>query len=123
MCCNGCSISVTFYINEVVQMTGKERYKNVLSRRPTDCVPVSPDTSNMIPCRLTGRPFWDIYLYHKIPLWKAYIDCARHFGFDSFVDGSMPYTVVEGITVTSETLRQGLTRSVKNLLLIKTMNA
>lgn len=95
MCCNGCSISVTFYINEVVQMTGKERYKNVLSRRPTDCVPVSPDTSNMIPCRLTGRPFWDIYLYHKIPLWKAYIDCARHFGFDSFVDGSMPYTVVD----------------------------
>ncbi len=50
-----------------------------------DCVPVAPDTSNMIPCRLTGKPFWDIYLYSNPPLWMAYIDCARHFGFDGWL--------------------------------------
>lgn len=56
-----------------------------LRREKADCVPVSPDTSNMIPCRLTGKDFWDIYLYQDPPLWKAYIDCAKHFGFDGFV--------------------------------------
>jgi len=43
-----------------------------------DCVPAAPDMSNMIPCRLTGKPFWDIYLYHDPPLWMAYGDqCGR----------------------------------------------
>jgi uroporphyrinogen decarboxylase len=56
----------------------------MLNQQP-DMVPVAPDTSNMIPCRLTGKPFWDIYLYNDPPLWKAYIDCAKHFGFDGWL--------------------------------------
>ncbi|MCR4620877.1 MAG: hypothetical protein K5663_02230 [Clostridiales bacterium] len=59
----------------------------VLSGEIPDCVPVSPDVSNMIPARMTGLPFWDIYLYQKVPQWKAYIDCVRHFGFDALMDG------------------------------------
>jgi hypothetical protein len=47
-----------------------------------DCVPVCPDISNMIPCRLTGKPFWDIYVYKNPPLWKAYIDAVRYFDID-----------------------------------------
>jgi uroporphyrinogen decarboxylase len=39
----------------------------------------------MIPCRLTGKPFWDIYLYNDPPLWRAYIDAVRHFGFDGWL--------------------------------------
>lgn len=71
-------------------MTSRERLLAVLRGEVPDCVPVSPDTSNMIPARLTGLPFWDIYLYQKIPQWKAYIDCVKHFGFDSFMDGYAP---------------------------------
>lgn len=68
-------------------MTSRERLLTVMKGGIPDCVPVSPDVSNMIPARLTGLPFWDIYLYQKIPQWKAYIDCVKYFGFDSFMDG------------------------------------
>ena len=37
----------------------------------------------MIPARLTGRPFWDIYVYQDPPLWKAYIDAAKYFDIDA----------------------------------------
>ena len=47
-----------------------------------DCVPVCPDVSNMVPCRLTGKPFWDIYVYRNPPLWKAHIEAVKHSGFD-----------------------------------------
>jgi len=50
-----------------------------------DRVPVAPDMSNMIPCRLTGQPFWDIYLYQNPPLWRAYIDAVNYFGTDGWM--------------------------------------
>ena len=68
-------------------MTSRERLQCVLKGGIPDHVPVAPDTSNMIPARLTGKPFWDLYLYQGPPIWKAYIDCVRHFGFDSLMDG------------------------------------
>ncbi len=71
-------------------MTSRERLLAVIRGEIPDCVPVAPDTSNMIPARLTGKPFWDIYLYQEIPIWKAYIDCVKHFGFDSLMDGYVP---------------------------------
>lgn len=68
-------------------MTSRERLSTVLRGGIPDCVPVAPDTSNMIPARLTGKPFWDIYIWQDPPLWKAYIDCVKRFGFDSLMDG------------------------------------
>jgi len=56
-----------------------------MNRQP-DMVPVSPDMSNMIPARLTGQPFWDIYLYNDPPLEQAYIEAVKHFGFDGWSD-------------------------------------
>jgi uroporphyrinogen decarboxylase len=44
----------------------------------------------MIPCRLTGKPFWDIYLYHDPPLWQAYIEVVRYFGFDGWLHATGP---------------------------------
>lgn len=49
-----------------------------------DMVPVAPDISNMIPCRLTGKPFWDIYYHNDPPLWRAYLDAVRYFGMDGW---------------------------------------
>ena len=68
-------------------MTSKERMLVAMKGGQPDYVPVAPDTSNMIPCRLTGKPFWDIYLYQDPPLWEAYINTAKHFGFDGWLPG------------------------------------
>ncbi len=68
-------------------MTSRERLLNVLRGDIPDCVPVAPDFSNMIPARLTGKPFWDLYLYNDPPIWEAYINCAKHFNIDSVMDG------------------------------------
>lgn len=71
-------------------MTPRERLQTVLSGGIPDCVPVAPDFSNMIPARLTGKPFWDLYLYRDPPIWEAYVDCAKHFNIDSLMDGYFP---------------------------------
>jgi len=66
-------------------VTSRERMVTAMLNKQPDRVPVAPDMSNMIPCRLTGKPFWDIYLHNDPPLWKAYIDAAKHFGFDGWL--------------------------------------
>lgn len=71
-------------------MTGRERLLTVLQGNLPDCVPVAPDFSNMIPCAMTGKPFWDIYLYEEIPCWKAYLDAAKYFDIDALMDGYVP---------------------------------
>lgn len=73
-------------------MTPRERLQAVLAGKIPDCVPVSPDFSNMIPARLTGKPFWDLYLYNDPPIWEAYINCARHFNIDALMDGYFWYS-------------------------------
>jgi len=66
-------------------MNSKQRMLTAMQNGQPDMVPVAPDISNMIPCRLTGGPFWDIYIYKKIPLWKAYINAVRYYGFDGWL--------------------------------------
>ena len=78
-------------------MNHRERLLTVLNGGIPDCVPVAPDFSNMIPARLTGMPFWDLYLYHKKPIWEAYIECAKRFDIDSVMDGYFPLTFPEEI--------------------------
>jgi uroporphyrinogen decarboxylase len=49
----------------------------------------------MIPARLTGKPFWQLYLYNDPPIWEAYIDAAKHFDIDSVMDGYCPLVFPE----------------------------
>jgi uroporphyrinogen decarboxylase len=63
-------------------MTHRERILAVLHGRLPDCVPVCPDISNMVPCRLTGKPFWNVYVSQDPPLWKAYIDAVKRYDID-----------------------------------------
>jgi uroporphyrinogen decarboxylase len=73
-------------------MTSRERMLTAIQNQQPDRVPVAPDTSNMIPCRLTGKPFWEVYYFREPPLWRAYIETVRHFGFDGwFTDGTLQY--------------------------------
>jgi uroporphyrinogen decarboxylase len=62
----------------------------ILCGQMPDRVPAAPDTSNMIPAKLTGKPFWDIYLFKDPPQWLAYLNCVKHFGIDSLMDGFAP---------------------------------
>ena len=71
-------------------MTSRQRLLCVLRGGIPDCVPVAPDISQMVPCRLIGKPFWQMYLYKDPPPWVAYIQAVKHFGFDSLMDGYVP---------------------------------
>jgi len=71
-------------------MTSRQRMLTAMRNGQPDCVPAAPDMSNMIPCRLTGKPFWDIYLHDDPPLWMAYVAAVEHFGHDGWLAG-LPY--------------------------------
>lgn len=91
-------------------ITSRERMIVAMTNGQPDRVPVAPDFSNMIPCRLTGKPFWEVYYFADPPLWRAYIEAVRYFGIDGwFTDGSMQYqwpgeraSVVEDIRKTAD---------------------
>jgi uroporphyrinogen decarboxylase len=71
-------------------MNSKERMLYAILNKKPDMVPVAPDISNMIPAKMSGRPFWDIYFYNNPPLWKAYLNALDYFKFDGwFIYGSI----------------------------------
>ncbi|MBI3852735.1 MAG: hypothetical protein HY298_20975 [Verrucomicrobia bacterium] len=68
-----------------------------------DRVPCTPDFSNMIPCRLTGKPFWDIYLNNNPAPWRAYLEAAKYFGIDAwFFNGTLDFQYNDQVCVASE---------------------
>lgn len=71
-------------------MNSRQRLQKTLNREIPDCVPVAPDFSNMIPAKLTKKPFWELYLYKDPPIYMAYIDAAKKFNIDSLMDGYVP---------------------------------
>lgn len=74
----------------MIPMTSKERMMTALTGGVPDRIPVAPDFSCMIPCRLTGKPFWDILLYGQPPLWQAYLHACQYYGTDAwFIYGSL----------------------------------
>lgn len=74
------------------KMTPRERMVLAMCNQQPDRVPVAPDISNMIPARLTRKPFWEIYYFNDPPLWQAYIDAVKYFGIDGwFIYGDMQY--------------------------------
>lgn len=67
-----------------MEMTSKERMLAAIRRQIPDRVPVTPDFSNMIPCRLTGKPFWEIYRNNNPDLYTAYLNAVAYFGIDGW---------------------------------------
>lgn len=65
-------------------MTPRQRILTAMRRQMPDHVPVMPDISNMIPCRLLGKPFWQIYLHEDPPLDEAYLNAVKYFGIDGW---------------------------------------
>ena len=66
-------------------MTPRERFLAAMRNEIPDQVPAAPDMSNYIPAKRTGLPFWDIYFLNTVPLWKAYLNAADHFGIEAWM--------------------------------------
>ncbi|MDZ7288602.1 MAG: hypothetical protein ONB42_01545, partial [candidate division KSB1 bacterium] len=65
-------------------LTSRQRILTAMRREIPDHVPVIPDISNMVPCRLLGKPFWDVYLHEDPPLDEAYLNAVKYFGMDGW---------------------------------------
>lgn len=73
-------------------MTPRERMIAAMQNQRPDRVPVAPDISTMVPARLTGKPWFDIFVSNDPPLWKAYIDAVKYYGIDGwFIYGDMQF--------------------------------
>src|SRR5512132_2042214 len=78
-------------------MTGRERMLAAFAHQKPDYVPVSPDISAMVPVRLTGHPFDEMFLdgkphngYASASVAQAYVDAVNYFGMDGwYIYGSM----------------------------------
>lgn len=90
------------------EMTPKERMMTAMRRGIPDRVPVAPDISNMVPCRLTGKPFYEIYVNQNPPLWKAYYDAMKYFGIDGwFVYGNVELKMASPVEKETRILSRG----------------
>ena len=67
---------------EVLFMTGKERILLAMTNQQPDRVPVVPDISNMVPARLTKKPFWDVFYHQNPPIGYALMDAADYYDMD-----------------------------------------
>jgi len=95
-------------------MTSRERFLIAMTGGKPDRVPCTPDFSNMIPCRLTRKPFWDIYLRNDPPLWKAYLHAADHFGIDAwFFNGALNFKYPDTVQYQSEIVSRTADRMVQ----------
>jgi uroporphyrinogen decarboxylase len=65
-------------------LSSRERLKIAIANGKPDRVPATPDFSNMIPCKLTGKPFWDIYLNKSPTLFEAYCKAVEYYDIDGW---------------------------------------
>lgn len=79
-------------------MNSRERMLTAFCHQEADYVPVSPDISAMVPVRLAGRPFDEMFLdglphhgYASASVAQAYVDAVKHYGMDGwYIYGSQP---------------------------------
>jgi uroporphyrinogen decarboxylase len=79
-------------------MTGRQRMLAAFAHQEADHVPVSPDISAMVPVRLSGKPFDEMFLdgkphhgYATVSVAQAYVDAVKYYGFDGwYIYGSLP---------------------------------
>ncbi len=85
-------------------MTGKERMMTAFRRKKADHVPACPDISVMVPAKLTGRPFYDLFLdgrehngWTSATYSEAYVEAVKYFGMDGwYIYGGLSEIKPEG---------------------------
>ncbi len=86
------------------QMTPRRRMLTSFARREPDCVPISPDISAMVPVRLAGRPFDEMFLdghphhgYASASVAEAYVNAVKYYGMDGwYIYGALEEIVPDG---------------------------
>lgn len=92
-------------------MTPRERMMTACRNKQPDRIPAAPDISNMVPCRLTGKPFWDIYVNENPPLWKAYIEAVKYYGMDGwFIYGDLQFKLKSKVEIDKRIIRRDADR-------------
>jgi len=68
-------------------VTPKERILTAFRGEQPDRVPVSPELWDVIPIRVSGRPWYELSAtsFGRIPLWRAQLEAYRHFGCEAWV--------------------------------------
>lgn len=68
-------------------MNPKERITAAFRNETPDRVPVSPELWDVIPIRVSGRPYYELSgtSFGKIPLWKAQLDAYRYFTCEAWI--------------------------------------
>jgi hypothetical protein len=68
-------------------MTPKERIIAAFRNEKPDRVPVSPELWDVIPIRVSGRPFYEFSgtSFGRTPLWKAQLEAYRFFGCEAWI--------------------------------------
>jgi len=69
-------------------LSSRERLMITIAGGKADHVPVIPDFSNMIPAKMTGKPFWEIYMNDNPSLYRAYCKAAKYYGIDGWYQAS-----------------------------------
>jgi uroporphyrinogen decarboxylase len=96
------------------ELTPRQRMLIAIANGEPDRVPVAPDISNMVPCRLTGKPFWKIYRDEDPPLWRAYLHALDYFKFDGwFTYGQLELKQDWQVTARRRVVRRTATRLVE----------
>ncbi|MHB1335336.1 MAG: uroporphyrinogen decarboxylase family protein [Candidatus Humimicrobiaceae bacterium] len=68
-------------------MTPKERITLAFQNKKPDRVPVSPELWDVIPIKVSGRPFYEYSStsFGKFPLWKAQLDAYKFFECEAWI--------------------------------------
>ena len=76
----------------MINLTGKERILTAMQNQKPDRVPVVPDISNMVPAKMTGKPFWDVFYHQNPSIGYAVLDAVEYFDMDiTYVSTPMIY--------------------------------
>ncbi len=68
-------------------MTPKERITTAFANGKPDRVPVSPELWDVIPIKVSGRPFWEAggTCFSKIPLWQLQLEAYQYFDCEAWI--------------------------------------
>ena len=73
-------------------MTAKERILTAMRGDVPDTVPVQVGMSQMVPAKMTGLPWWDIFLFHKVELWRYQLELIKRFQLDGYLYAGLQRT-------------------------------